>query len=241
MQEISHLTNTEILEIINILPFFSPFNSDERVRFAGSYSRICLYHTGEFLIQEGGDDQSLFILLAGAASVVKEGASIPLSVLEPGQMFGEVGFVMQRKRTSNIIAHPPAPVGSSAQQQLRSAIRSACLALSIPIDPAFTTMAIQFHRDILQQQKRATRIKLKEQIIQCLTTRVEGIHEQLTRLTEWTPLLSLDQELESALRHPPPLSLAELERTKERIIEQLIGFMEELNQQWIFCVTSAHV
>ncbi|MEO5354000.1 MAG: cyclic nucleotide-binding domain-containing protein [Magnetococcus sp. XQGC-1] len=231
MKEISHLTQEQIFNIIIHLPFFTAFDPAEQMLFAGGHARIFCYRTGEFLIQEGGDDHSLFLLLTGAASVVKEGSAIPLAMLGPGDIFGEVGFLMQRKRTTNVIVHPPSSPVSSGQSALWEQLAHTFASELPQEDPLATTVTIQWHRAILQQLERETRIKLKNLVIQRLMTRLDTMNERVTRLTGAAPLLSLDEELERTLQQEQTPSLEMLETTKERIIEQLIGFVEELNRQ----------
>ncbi|MBF0461019.1 MAG: cyclic nucleotide-binding domain-containing protein [Magnetococcales bacterium] len=240
MQEISHLTQEQILNIVKILPFFAPFSPIEQELFAGEHARIFCYRTGEFLIQEGTDDHTLFLLLAGAASVVKEGTSIPLALLEPGDMFGEVGFLTQRKRTTNVIVHPASLEATPAQIELAAALAEPLQSVYTTFDPPTTTVAMQFQRAILQQQERETRIQLKKNIIQCLLTRVDTMHERLTRLTGCTPLLTIDADLDAALHQEQTPSLALLEETTDRIVEQLLAFVEDLNHRWIAAPSSAH-
>ncbi|MBF0583341.1 MAG: cyclic nucleotide-binding domain-containing protein [Magnetococcales bacterium] len=233
MKEILHLTPEQIVKIIRSLPFFAAFDPDEQIRFAGDETRLSCYHNGEFLIQEGEEDHALFFLLVGAASVVKEGTVIPLAMLGPGDMFGEVGFLMPRRRTTNVIVHPPAmtaPETATHPEDLTPSIFHTLLAES---DPTATAVAIRFRRSILQKLERQTRITLKNQIIQCLMERVENMNERLTHLTGHPPQLPIDQELEIALRQEKKPSPATLEQTKERIISQLVAFVEELNRQMV--------
>ncbi|MEO5363573.1 MAG: cyclic nucleotide-binding domain-containing protein, partial [Magnetococcus sp. DMHC-8] len=86
MKEITHLTPEQIRTVVEGLPFFAAFTPTEQAMFAGEHTRLVCYQTGEFLIQEGEDDHGLFILLQGAASVVKEGTVIPLAMLGPGDL-----------------------------------------------------------------------------------------------------------------------------------------------------------
>lgn len=234
MREIVHLTQEQIVHIVQQIPFFSAFHATEQMLFAKDETRLFSYHNGEFLIQEGGDDHALFFLLVGAASVVKEGAAIPLAMLGPGDMFGEVGFLMQRTRTTNVIVHPPAlasdderPVGP--MEPLQPLFHT----LLTQSDPPATTIALQFRRTILHTLPWETRITLKNQIIQRLMLRVERMNARLTQLTGHTPQLSIDEALESRLHQEQTPSPELLEATKERIIAQLVAFVEELNRQMV--------
>lgn len=234
MKEILHLAKENMLNIIQQLPFFSAFNLTEQTLFASEEARLFSYHNGEFLIQEGGDDHALFFLLVGAASVVKEGTAIPLAMLGPGDMFGEVGFLMQRTRTTNVIVHPPTLATDDATplgplEPLQPLFHT----LLTQSDPPATAIAIQFRRTILHTLEWETRITLKNQIIQRLMIRVETMNARLTHLTGHAPQLSIDEALESALRQEQTPSPETLEATKEHIIGQLVTFVEELNRHMV--------
>ena len=229
MKEIVHLTNDQIVDIIQGLPFFAPFDAAEQSVFARHDTRIFCYTMGEFLIQEGNRDRSFFMLLAGAASVVKEGTSIPLAILGPGQLFGEVAFLTQRNRTSNVIVHPP-PQDMATDP---FAIAPAVMQLSQEIlgqNPPATAITVQWDQSLLEQMPRATRIKLKDQIIQRLVVRVETMNERIIHLTGQDPLLPIDEELDGILLQKQPISAEAWENTQGHMIEQLVVFVEELNR-----------
>lgn len=240
MKDMSYLTPEQILAIILRLPFFDAFDADEHRLFAGENTRLFCYDTGEFLIQEGDKDRGLFILLAGAASVVKEGASIPLAMLGPGHLFGEIAFLTQRKRTTNVIVHPMPPDIVGNQDLLDPQTIKEFQALLEQNEPA-TAVAIQFHQSILAQMARSTRIKLKNQIIQRLMLRVDTMNERVIQLTGHETLLSVDEGLDFVLRQEQDVSPEVLENTQERIIEQLVEFVEELNHHLVFDSSTPHV
>lgn len=64
------------------------------------------FRSGEFLIRENeNDDNALFVILQGSASVTKN--SNPKQLLDTmvaGNVFGEISFLIQIPRTSNVIA-----------------------------------------------------------------------------------------------------------------------------------------
>lgn len=233
MQEIHTLTPEQTLLIIQSLPFFEPFSAEEQAVFLGKNARICCYDTGEPLIQEGGEDRSLFILLAGAASVVKEGASIPMAMLGPGDLFGEVAFLTNRRRTTNVIVHPPSRFHQKSDPFFSDLFILVMEGILQQQSGKATAIAIQFHQAILDEMEISTRILLKDQIINRLVKRVDTMNQRVCQLTGNDPLLSVDEELESALLQQQTPSPETSEYTKGRIIEQLMEFMEELNYQLV--------
>lgn len=233
MKEMLHLSQERRLEILRSVPFFSVFHDAEQRLMVGEQCRVLCYHMGEFLIQEGGKDRSLFTLVAGAASVVKEGSSIPLALLGPGNLFGDVAFLTQRKRTTNVIVHPP-PLGVTLDPLalLATCIQDQSGQQDQPGQPTQkpdTAVVLEIRHSILTQLPAATRSLLTDQIIQQLMARVETMHERVLRMTGQDPLLTVDEELLLALSQPQQIISEEQEKTKARIIEQLVDFVEELN------------
>ncbi|MBF0626755.1 MAG: cyclic nucleotide-binding domain-containing protein [Magnetococcales bacterium] len=230
MREITGLDIKDFLLIFQQVGFFDPFSDEERRALAGGYTHVVAYDVGEYLIQEGSsEERSFFLLLSGGASVVKQGASIPLASMVPGDFFGEVSFLTTRSRTSNVIVHPPdadldatPTIPNLFGLGLTSALQSA------------TATVLRFDHALMTSLDPLLRIKIKDQIIQHLTERVDRMHEQVVRVTGHDPMLSVDPELEDQLRegHNP---LAERERTKDRLIEQLAAFLDELNQSLVGC------
>lgn len=91
------LTNTQ---------FFEKFTDEEKKVLLGMPHFFSTFRTGEFLIRENEkDDNALFVMLKGSASVTK--TSNPQKLLDTivaGNVFGEISFLIQIPRTSNVIA-----------------------------------------------------------------------------------------------------------------------------------------
>jgi CRP-like cAMP-binding protein len=86
--------------------FFERFDDEEKKALLAMPHFFSNYRTGEFLIRENEkDDNALFVMLQGSASVSR--SSSPGQVLdriEAGNVFGEIAFLIQIPRTSNVIA-----------------------------------------------------------------------------------------------------------------------------------------
>jgi HD-like signal output (HDOD) protein len=63
-----------------------------------------VYRPGEMLIRQGSSDQSLFIILAGTVSITEGTGETIFAVLRAGDIFGEMAFLTDTRRTANVIA-----------------------------------------------------------------------------------------------------------------------------------------
>lgn len=228
MHEITGLTMDDLLRIFRQIDFFAPFSEPERRALAGRHAHLVAYAVGEYLIQEGSsEERSLFLLLSGGASVVKQGASIPLASMLPGDFFGEVSFLTARPRTSNVIVHPS---GAHADE-----IPTIPNLLNLGWNEALsraTAVVLRFDPELMTDLDAALRIKIKDQVIEHLTGRVERMHLQVVQVTGQDPMLSVDPELELQLRDGNA-PMEERERTKDCLIEHLAAFLDELNQSLV--------
>jgi len=105
MYEIEKLDQKKILDIINRLDFFNNFSIAERQNIIVFHTHIFVYKKGEYIIKEGGDDSCFFILLSGDISVTKGTNSVNIANLEAGEFFGEISFLTNSFRTSNVVAN----------------------------------------------------------------------------------------------------------------------------------------
>lgn len=104
MQRLEQLTSTKALEILDKIHFFDIFNSLEKGILTGFHSHFFLVKKCESIIQQGGDDRSLYILLTGRVCVRRKDLSKSLATLAPGDFFGEVSFLTERTRTTSVIS-----------------------------------------------------------------------------------------------------------------------------------------
>ncbi|MBF0283377.1 MAG: cyclic nucleotide-binding domain-containing protein [Magnetococcales bacterium] len=94
-----------LLKLLEKIPFFHDFTSEELTRFIEGDSFFANYHRGDHIIREGGVDHALFILIKGAAVVTKENKpEMLIASLKPGTTFGEISFLTHQARTTNVIA-----------------------------------------------------------------------------------------------------------------------------------------
>jgi serine/threonine-protein kinase len=88
-------------EALKDLRFFKAFTGGE-LRELLDASTTVVNRAGEVIIKEGEMDNCLYILLAGLAEVRKGHQLITL--LEKGDVFGEIGFLYAVRRTASVVA-----------------------------------------------------------------------------------------------------------------------------------------
>jgi len=104
MKGIKLINRVKILNIIDKIDFFSEFNVGEKSMIVDTRSRFVAAEKGESIIVQGEKDSSFYILLHGSAQVSLEENGKTLAHLQPGNFFGEVSFLTDTPRTSNVVA-----------------------------------------------------------------------------------------------------------------------------------------
>ncbi|MBT5868132.1 MAG: cyclic nucleotide-binding domain-containing protein, partial [Nitrospinaceae bacterium] len=108
---ISNKTPQETLRLLNNIPFFQSFNMTEKKEFAGLSNQVIEYSDQEAIVEEGQTDMAVFILLKGEAIVTRNDLpKVTINTLLLGSLFGEVSFLTQTPRTTNIFAKSQAKV-----------------------------------------------------------------------------------------------------------------------------------
>ena len=97
-------TPVEILPIINRLGFFNSFTAQEKRQMVSDDAHFRVYHPGEMLIRQGHSDQSLFIILTGTVIITEGAGGTILAVLKAGDIFGEMAFLTDTRRTASVVA-----------------------------------------------------------------------------------------------------------------------------------------
>jgi CRP/FNR family transcriptional regulator len=83
------------------------FLLDKRVPTTASAGAIVTFKTGEFVIKEGETGTDIFFVKEGKLSVVRKGTNgknVVVSSVGPGEMIGEMGFLLHRTRTASVVA-----------------------------------------------------------------------------------------------------------------------------------------
>ncbi|MBF0622284.1 MAG: cyclic nucleotide-binding domain-containing protein [Magnetococcales bacterium] len=96
-----------LTSLLGTIPFFQNFIESERQAFAEREDLIHHFNKGAFIIRQGQtDEHSLYILLKGQVLVSRideHGLEEKITTLKPGDIIGEISFLTNRPRTTNIL------------------------------------------------------------------------------------------------------------------------------------------
>jgi len=93
------------LDLLDKIPFFDLFDVIEKNALTRESTCFQTYHTNEAIIQSGGKDNSLFVLLKGSVLVTKgPHKEVMLAQLDAGDFFGELSLLLRKPRSTTIIA-----------------------------------------------------------------------------------------------------------------------------------------
>ena len=105
MKRITHMGRGKILMILNKVPFFKDFTPQERERVVDADAAFYVANDDEYIIEQNTLDTAFYILLSGSARVTLEGIDGTLATMGPGDFFGEIAFIQNTPRTTNVIAN----------------------------------------------------------------------------------------------------------------------------------------
>ncbi len=99
--------------------------SDYQVRKAILISEARSYDAGELLVEQGSVGRKMFLILSGEVEVVRRvhGEQKHLVNLAPGEVFGEIGYVREVKRSADIRALTPVEVICFDRQRMRADLK----------------------------------------------------------------------------------------------------------------------
>jgi CRP-like cAMP-binding protein len=95
----------ELLPRMIALPSLAAFK-EEHLRGIMRLSKVRSYEPDEHIIRQGEFDCWIYILIAGAARVERDGKQVGL-MHRPGDLFGEMGVVSGEARSASVIAETP--------------------------------------------------------------------------------------------------------------------------------------
>jgi len=221
-----HLDLDHLGEILRSLVLFESLNTVDLAGLPQEYIQVLGYDAGESLIQEGGSDRVLFVLLHGFASVVKEGAGISMANMEPGDFFGEVGFLTGRKRLTNVVVQPPslAPIRSE-RPQLGGHILEAILKKQKKV-----AVVLRVDGKILQYLSPSQRLMLKNKVIDQLMARIAEMVDKVRAMQGTFMELDMAKELEKVAQRHVGLPI-DSEPGRDVIINYLAEWIDRLNRQ----------
>ena len=99
------LTQDEVMNLLYKIPFFNDFTNDEKLQISSMESFVKRYENRNYIIAQGDQDNSLYVLLKGIVYITKNGNPyVKISKLKPGAIFGEISFLSDAPRTTNVVA-----------------------------------------------------------------------------------------------------------------------------------------
>jgi serine/threonine-protein kinase len=101
------IARRESQDTLRSLGFFNDF-TDSEIDEILNVSTMVSFKKGDVIIQEGDIDNTFYIIALGQVDVKKAGKT--LQTFGKGDCFGEIGFLMNTKRTATIIANTPVVV-----------------------------------------------------------------------------------------------------------------------------------
>jgi len=103
MKRTSALSAGQMILLLAKIPFFRDFTQPEKELIL-DHAYFFIAELQEMIIQQGEFENDFYILLKGNADVVLEGNSQALATLQTGDFFGEISFILNTARSSNVIA-----------------------------------------------------------------------------------------------------------------------------------------
>lgn len=103
MRHSSAFSPAKRMSIFQKLDIFHHFYQQELERIAEN-AEFYIAEAGEAIIEQGAHDTCFYILLSGRATVRLSREGDRIADIRPGQMVGEMGFVLSSERTSWVIA-----------------------------------------------------------------------------------------------------------------------------------------
>jgi CRP/FNR family transcriptional regulator, cyclic AMP receptor protein len=107
------------LSMLSDLPLFSSLSARQLRKILKSTNEDG-YESGDFILRQGGRTQSLFIVLEGTVSVIRDGQKV--ATRQPGEFIGEISMIDMRPRTASAVADGPVRCLVLPNQALRELV-----------------------------------------------------------------------------------------------------------------------
>ncbi|WP_320822471.1 cyclic nucleotide-binding domain-containing protein [Reinekea sp.] len=104
MKRTNQVSSPKLLILMAKIPFFLKFNGSERAQVA-EFAQIFIADSGEAIIEKEARDTCFYVLLSGQGRVCVDRGSEPVAMIAPGEIFGEVGFILNSPRSTWVLAN----------------------------------------------------------------------------------------------------------------------------------------
>ncbi len=102
------ISKPDLVKLLHKISFFKGFTEAEIDKIADVESFIINKQAGNPFLKEGQKEDALYVLIKGLVYVNKSlNPNAKLAILKPGSVFGDISFVSQLKRTTNVFAEIP--------------------------------------------------------------------------------------------------------------------------------------
>ena len=99
----SIVNKAQLSTVTSKLPMFKSMNMLDRDQVL-KHARIWIAQPEETIIEMGVEEHFLYVLLAGKATVHLEKEGLSVADITPGDLFGEMGFILNVPRNTWVIA-----------------------------------------------------------------------------------------------------------------------------------------
>ncbi len=123
MKKTAGLSHAHIQMVLQKIPFFRDFTPDERERLANEQDSFVIARPNEVIVMKGSMERAFYILLSGSVEVLDDTGKNSILNLSPGDFFGEITFLTETPRTSNVRAQDIC-ILIRIDQQLMSRLRA---------------------------------------------------------------------------------------------------------------------
>jgi CRP-like cAMP-binding protein len=119
------ITLAEEIKFLRNVPLFSKMNPEE-LKILALTTDTVIYEDGEVIFTEGDEGNEACIIYSGSVEVYRrstEGKLIPLNMLGPGEMFGELALFGAGVRTASVKAAEETTVAMISKEKLYQIIK----------------------------------------------------------------------------------------------------------------------
>jgi CRP-like cAMP-binding protein len=92
------------LEALSSVPLFAGLNA-RQLRKVARTAIEDRYDAGDVIVREGGQTETLFVIVEGTAKIVRKGRTVARR--SSGEFFGEISMIDARPRVASVVADTP--------------------------------------------------------------------------------------------------------------------------------------